>query len=190
MQSFRVYRTGLAYLWQNASTKSLLRSLGSRLASSDSTHVTDYVPEDADVVLKDPAELQKEKQVAGSVITVDTPMDISSLTGVPEEHIKTRRVRIFVPARNAMQSGTHNTHNWKMEFDIRERWENPLMGWCSTGDPLSNMNLGFTSKESAMAFCEKNGWDYYIDEPAPKRPPRKSYGDNFSWNKRTRVSTK
>lgn len=31
-----------------------------------------------------------------------------------------------------MQSGTDNTHNWVMEFDNRERWENPLMGWSST----------------------------------------------------------
>lgn len=117
-------------------------------------------------------------------------MNIAPLTGVPEEHIKTRRVRIFVPTRNAMQSGTHNTHAWKMEFETRERWENPLMGWCSTGDPLSNMNLDFGTKEAAMAFCEKNGWEYFVDEPAPHRPPRRNYGDNFSWNRRTRVSTK
>lgn len=58
--------------------------------------------------------------------------DITTLTGVPEEHIKTRKVRIFVPARNNMQSGVNNTKKWKMEFDTRERWENPLMGWAST----------------------------------------------------------
>ena len=58
--------------------------------------------------------------------------DIAPVTGVPEEHIKTRRVRIFKPAKNAMQSGTNNTHRWKMEFETRERWENPLMGWQSS----------------------------------------------------------
>lgn len=58
--------------------------------------------------------------------------DITTLTGVPEEHIKTRKVRIFVPARNNMQSGVNNTKKWKLEFDTRERWENPLMGWAST----------------------------------------------------------
>lgn len=58
--------------------------------------------------------------------------DITTLTGVPEEHIKTRKVRIFVSARNAMQSGVKNTQKWKMDFDTRERWENPLMGWSST----------------------------------------------------------
>ncbi|XP_043920355.1 NADH dehydrogenase [ubiquinone] iron-sulfur protein 4, mitochondrial [Protopterus annectens] len=91
------------------------------------------------------------------LITVDEKLDITALTGVPEEHIKTRKVRIFVPARNAMQSGINNTKKWRMEFDTRERWENPLMGWASTADPLSNMVLNFTSKEDAIFFAEKNG---------------------------------
>lgn len=37
-----------------------------------------------------------------------------------------------MPAKNAMQSGTDNIGQWEMEFDTRERWENPLMGWAST----------------------------------------------------------
>ncbi|XP_036877985.1 NADH dehydrogenase [ubiquinone] iron-sulfur protein 4, mitochondrial isoform X2 [Manis javanica] len=90
------------------------------------------------------------------LITVDEKLDITTLTGVPEEHIKTRKVRIFVPARNNMQSGVNNTKKWKMEFDTRERWENPLMGWASTADPLSNMVLTFSTKEDAVAFAEKN----------------------------------
>uniref|UniRef100_A0A8V0YN06 NADH dehydrogenase [ubiquinone] iron-sulfur protein 4, mitochondrial n=1 Tax=Gallus gallus TaxID=9031 RepID=A0A8V0YN06_CHICK len=97
------------------------------------------------------------------LITVDEKLDISTLTGVPDEHIKTRRVHIFVPARNAMQAGVNNTKKWKMEFDNRERWENPLMGWASTADPLSNMVLTFSTKEDAIAFAEKNG-AYYTHE--------------------------
>ena len=58
--------------------------------------------------------------------------DVTPITGVPDEHIKTRRVRIFKPAKNAMQSGTANIKRWRMEFETRERWENPLMGWSST----------------------------------------------------------
>lgn len=53
------------------------------------------------------------------------------MTGIPEEHIKGRLVRIFKPTRNTMQTGSANTHHWEMEFDTRERWENPLMGWSS-----------------------------------------------------------
>lgn len=61
-----------------------------------------------------------------------TDEDIGYVSGVPEEHIKTRRVRIYQPAKSAMQSGTNNIHFWQMDFDTRERWENPLMGWTSS----------------------------------------------------------
>ncbi|KAJ8958626.1 hypothetical protein NQ318_016351 [Aromia moschata] len=116
--------------------------------------------------------------------------DISPVTGIPEDFVKERRVRIYEPAKNCMQSGTNNIGHWQMEFDTKERWENPLMGWCSTGDPLSNMNVEFSTKEEAIEFCEKNGWQYYIHESKlQKKFKPKSYGINFAWNKRTRVST-
>ncbi|VDL68409.1 unnamed protein product [Nippostrongylus brasiliensis] len=81
--------------------------------------------------------------------------------------------------------------SWRIEFDNRQRWENPLMGWSSTGDPLSNisMNLKFASQEDAVAFCEKNKWTYEIEEHFRQVKP-KSYGENFAWSKRMRVSTK
>lgn len=118
-------------------------------------------------------------------------MDISPVSGVPAEHVIERRVRIFKPAKNAMQSGTNNIHHWEMEFDNRQRWENPLMGWTSTGDPLSNMKVQFKSSEEAIEHCEKNGWSWFIDEVKEvKQFKPKNYGENFSWNRRTRVTTK
>ncbi|XP_044537104.1 NADH dehydrogenase [ubiquinone] iron-sulfur protein 4, mitochondrial [Gracilinanus agilis] len=134
--------------------------------------------------------LAKDQAQDTQLITVDEKLDITTLSGVPEEHIKTRKVQIFVPARNNMQSGVNNTKKWKIEFDTRERWENPLMGWASTADPLSNLVLTFSTKEDAIAFAEKNGWSYDIQERRVPKPKSKSYGANFSWNKRTRVSTK
>ncbi|XP_023814711.1 NADH dehydrogenase [ubiquinone] iron-sulfur protein 4, mitochondrial [Oryzias latipes] len=124
------------------------------------------------------------------LITVDEKLDITTVTGVPEEHIKTRKVHIFVPAKTAMQSGNNSVKKWKMDFDTRERWENPLMGWASTADPLSNMVLSFSSKEDAIAFAEKNGWSYEVTEKRSSKPRVKSYGANFSWDKRTRRSAK
>ncbi|XP_038646818.1 NADH dehydrogenase [ubiquinone] iron-sulfur protein 4, mitochondrial [Scyliorhinus canicula] len=124
------------------------------------------------------------------LITVDEKLDISPVTGIPEVQVKTRKVRIFVPARNTMQSGVNNTKLWMLEFDTRERWENPLMGWASTADPLSNMELSFSTKEDAIAFVEKNGWSYELEEKKVKIPKPKLYAANYSWNKRTRTSTK
>lgn len=65
------------------------------------------------------------------------------------------------------------------------------MGWTSTGDPLSCMKLMFTSPQEAIDHCDKNGWMWYIDVPRTEREFKaKSYALNFSWNKRTRASTK
>jgi hypothetical protein len=55
---------------------------------------------------------------------------VSTLSGIPEEQLN-RIARIYVPAKNAMQSGNWNTREWRLEFDSQERWENPLMGWTS-----------------------------------------------------------
>ncbi|CAF1051833.1 unnamed protein product [Adineta ricciae] len=113
---------------------------------------------------------------------------IGPLSGVPRDIFKERRCRIFVPARAATQSGTNNTKKWKVEWDTKERWENPLMGWASSADPHSSVMVEFSSKEDAMIYCER--YKYEVVEP-PSRPHfRKTYGANFSWNKKTRVSTK
>lgn len=58
--------------------------------------------------------------------------NLAAVNGIPEEHTRSRRVRISMPTKNSMQSGTSNLDCWKIEMDARERWENPLMGWTST----------------------------------------------------------
>lgn len=65
------------------------------------------------------------------------------------------------------------------------------MGWGSSGDPLSNMIVQFSDVEDAIAFCQKNGWAFHVDDPQIARKPKlKSYAENFAWNKRTRIGSK
>jgi len=116
--------------------------------------------------------------------------NVVPLSGVPELHVKHRKVRIFIPAKNAMQSGTNACHKWRLEFDTWERWSNPLMGWSSTGDPLSNTIVEFSELEDAIAYCEKNQWNFEVEQPQTLRRLSKSYGANYAWNKRTRTSAK
>lgn len=53
------------------------------------------------------------------------------------------------------------------------------------------MQLEFCSKEEAITHCERNGYKWFVDgEQLPKKERVKNYGVNFSWNRRTRVSTK
>jgi hypothetical protein len=56
---------------------------------------------------------------------------VDSISGVPPR-LKERTVRIFRPCRTAMQSGTEQTHSWRLEFNAEEKWENPVMGWTSS----------------------------------------------------------
>uniref|UniRef100_A0A915HHZ7 NADH dehydrogenase [ubiquinone] iron-sulfur protein 4, mitochondrial n=1 Tax=Romanomermis culicivorax TaxID=13658 RepID=A0A915HHZ7_ROMCU len=103
-----------------------------------------------------------------------------------------RRARIFVPARAATQAGISNTKSWAVELDNRERWEEPLIGWCASADPSSSIGtfMKFARKEDAIFFCERQGWEYEVDDPHLLNVKPKAYGSNFSWNKKTRVSTK
>lgn len=66
------------------------------------------------------------------------------------------------------------------------RWENPLMGWTSTADALDQVArsaLQFDTKEDAIAFCKKHGWEFAVREPQMRRTSRSrryaGYGDNF-----------
>merc|ERR1719334_3088783 len=109
-------------------------------------------------------------EVAGAkqlteLIEVEGPADVTTTSGMPDAERKERQVRIFKPAKNPMQSGTAGIKRWKIEFDNQQRWEYNLMGWPSTADPLSNMVLDFATKEDAMAFAEKHGWAYELEDP-------------------------
>merc|ERR1712122_30635 len=66
--------------------------------------------------------------------------------------------------------GTHNMRNWVLKFDNRQRWENPLMGWASTGDPLSNTHMEFKTREAAQAYCESHGTTPHHTTPHPTTP--------------------
>ncbi|OAY79535.1 NADH dehydrogenase (ubiquinone) iron-sulfur protein 4, mitochondrial [Ananas comosus] len=92
------------------------------------------------------------------------PVEIGIVSGIPEEHLR-RKVMIYSPARTATQQGSGKVGKWKINFLSTQKWENPLMGWTSTGDPYANVGeaaLSFDSEEAAKAFAEKHGWDYVV----------------------------
>ncbi|XP_014238502.1 NADH dehydrogenase [ubiquinone] iron-sulfur protein 4, mitochondrial [Trichogramma pretiosum] len=136
------------------------------------------------------AEFQRKEAMKGLITIQSEENNVGIASGTPEEHIKTRTVRIYKPAKNAMQSGTDNINFWQISFDTRERWENPLMGWCSSGDPLQALRVNFETLEEAQEHCKKMGWKYLVQSHHDKDPMPRNYGTNFSWDKRTRVSTK
>lgn len=84
---------------------------------------------------------------------------------------------------------THNlaggAPNWRVAVEVEGKWSNPLIGWTSTADHIETVTrqMYFPTKEAAIAWAEKSGMDYEIEEPAevvksrPKRFP--GYGSNF-----------
>jgi NADH dehydrogenase (ubiquinone) Fe-S protein 4 len=82
---------------------------------------------------------------------------VQELSGIPKDFAEERRVRVFIAAKNSMQSGTFSLRRWKLEFDNRERWENNLMGWGSSGDPTSSLQIEFPTREDAIVYCERMG---------------------------------
>lgn len=59
------------------------------------------------------------------------------------------------------------------------RWENPLMGWQSSADFMQGERMFFKSKEDAIAFAEKQGYEYFVQEPNERRIVPKAYANNF-----------
>lgn len=111
---------------------------------------------------------------------------LTQLTSFPlSAELQQRTVRIYKPAKTANSSGRAGTSFWRVDFDIlagSARWENPLMGWASSGDYMQGTFLKFRTKEDAIHFCEKQNWPYYIQTPHKARIGPKSYAANYNYS--------
>ncbi|KNZ62575.1 uncharacterized protein VP01_1253g5 [Puccinia sorghi] len=115
--------------------------------------------------------VQPARSDEGQVI----PAGITS--GAPEQ-LALRPVRIYRPSPTTMQSAKANNHTWVLDWDTLQgagRWENPLMGWGATADYMQGTNVKFQSSEAAVAFCEKQGWPYFVQAPKSIKFKPKSY---------------
>ena len=79
-----------------------------------------------------------------------------------------------------MQSGLKKTKNWVLEFITKDNSINPLMGWESSVDTLSEVKLEFSTKELAINYAKKNDINFQVIEPKKRKLVKKSYSDNFT----------
>lgn len=94
--------------------------------------------------------------------------------------------RIFSPAKTAMQSGKAKTGRWVLEFDPEApRKIDPLMGYTSSSDMKSQVRLTFESREEAVAYAERNGIPFRVEEPNQPKRRQVSYSDNFRYDRKT-----
>lgn len=106
------------------------------------------------------------------------------LSGAPTD-LQARRVRIYQPAKTATQSGKWNASHWLMDWDVLpkgHRWENPLMGWQSSADFMNGHRIQFNSKEDAIKFANKQGYEYFVQEPNKRKFTPKAYATLFNYS--------
>ena len=92
--------------------------------------------------------------------------------------------RIYKPAKSATQSGLARTKQWLLVFEQdKPREIEPLMGWTSSGDTRQQLRLWFDTKEEAIAYAEREGVAYRVEEPQEVKRRMASYSDNFKFNR-------
>ncbi len=93
-------------------------------------------------------------------------------------------VKIYQPAKTAMQSGRANMQSWVVEHEPHEaKRTDPLMGWIGSGDMRGQLRLKFPTKEEAIAYAQRKGLDYQVKEPKVRQVRPKNYADNFRFNR-------
>ena len=65
-------------------------------------------------------------------------------------------IKIYKPAKTAMQSGIGKTKKWLAEYISEvDNVKDSLMGWNSSLDTQSQIKVFFNTKEQAIAWAKK-----------------------------------
>ena len=89
------------------------------------------------------------------------------------------KAKIYIPTKTSMQSGLGKTDKWLIEFETKNTGINPLMGWETSSDTLSELHLEFSTKELAIEYAKRNKISFEIIEPQKRKTVKKSYAHNF-----------
>jgi|TARA_B110000014_G_scaffold248299_1_gene222561 hypothetical protein len=90
-----------------------------------------------------------------------------------------KKAKIYKPAKTAMQSGKGNSKKWILEFETKNNSTNPLMGWESSNDTMSEVKLEFLNKDDAISYAHRHNISYNLIESKKNKVIIKSYSDNF-----------
>lgn len=95
----------------------------------------------------------------------------------------TPKARIYQPAKTAMQSGRAKTRQWLLEYDPAPKQIDPLIGWTGSASTVQQIRMKFPNKEAAIAFAVEEAIPYAVEETHTRTPKRKSYSENFAFNR-------
>lgn len=93
-------------------------------------------------------------------------------------------VRIYQPAKSAMQSGRGKSKQWVLEYPpATPRRNDALMGWVGSEDTQRQVILRFDSRDDAVSYAKDHGLRYRVIEPKARTVKPKTYADNFRFDK-------
>ena len=90
-----------------------------------------------------------------------------------------KKAKIYKPTKTSMQSGFGKTKKWILEYIDESTTINPLMGWESSTNTLSEIKIFFDTKDQAVEYANKKKIDFVIIENNQRSFVKKSYSDNF-----------
>ena len=89
-------------------------------------------------------------------------------------------VKIFKPAKTAMQSGKAKTRLWQLQvLDGTIQTKDPLIGYHGGSSTKNQIKPQFDTKEDAINFAKSKNYDYEVIEASARKITKKSYADNF-----------
>eukprot|EP00571_Detonula_confervacea_P011248 CAMPEP_0172297278 /NCGR_PEP_ID=MMETSP1058-20130122/365_1 /TAXON_ID=83371 /ORGANISM="Detonula confervacea, Strain CCMP 353" /LENGTH=280 /DNA_ID=CAMNT_0013006409 /DNA_START=29 /DNA_END=871 /DNA_ORIENTATION=+ len=72
------------------------------------------------------------------------------------------------PGQSPLEKESQWVISFQDEGETAETWDNPLMGWVSSSDPMANnmrLQMSFDNAADAKYFAEKRGWKFTIEAP-------------------------
>jgi len=88
--------------------------------------------------------------------------------------------RIIEQDRKTTQSGRGKAGGWTLEFESSDRQKHdPLTGWVGSADTRTQVRLAFPTREAAVSYAEKHGFDYHVIAAPVVKLKLQAYADNF-----------
>ena len=88
--------------------------------------------------------------------------------------------RITEEQRKTTQSGKAQDGRWTLEFERQQpQRPDPLTGWNGSGDTATQVRLKFKSKDEALAYAKRKGFEVHVVPSPPLSLKIQAYADNF-----------
>jgi len=88
--------------------------------------------------------------------------------------------RISELERRTTQSGKANAGRWLLEFERDDPLHpDPLTGWAGSRDTKPQVRLDFDTRDAAIAYAKRRGFDYHLVPASPVKLKIQAYADNF-----------